>query len=74
MNEIIEKYHLKPGSKLVSQQIGTNGVDCWFDLGSNQLKRQSLLRQHRCIDFEDYTHLVQNMTDKEYQEYKRRRQ
>lgn len=54
MKDIIEKYFLEPGSKLVKHQIGTNGVDCWFDLGSNQLKRQSLLRQHRCIDFADF--------------------
>jgi hypothetical protein len=46
MDKIIEKYYLKPGSKLVSQQIRTNGVDCWFDVDD--------VRQHRCIDFEDF--------------------
>ena len=46
MEKIIKKYYLEPGSKLVSQQIGTNGVDCWFDTDS--------VRQHRCIDFVDY--------------------
>ena len=46
MDKIIKSYYLKPGSKLVSQQIGTNGVDCWFDIDG--------VRQHRCIDFADY--------------------
>jgi len=46
MKDIIKKYFLKPGSKLVLEQIGTNGVDCWFDIDG--------FRQHRCIEFADY--------------------
>jgi len=46
MKDIIKKYFLKPGSKLVSQQIRANGVDCWFDIDG--------VRQHRCIEFPDY--------------------
>ena len=51
MEMIIEKYYLKPGSKLVKSEIRTNGVDCWFDVDD--------FRQHRCIDFED---LIRNFT------------
>ena len=46
MKDIIKKYFLKPGSKLVSKRIGANGVDCWFDIDD--------VRQHRCIEFADY--------------------
>ena len=51
MNEIIEKYYLKPGSKLAKQQIGTNGVNCWFDVADVDGK---VSRQHRCIFFADF--------------------
>lgn len=51
MEKIIKDYYLKPGSKLVSQQIGTNGVDCWFDVDDVNGR---VCRQHRCINFEDY--------------------
>jgi len=50
MEKIIKDYYLKPGSKLVSQQIGTNGVDCWFDVDDDG----RVCRQHRCINFEDF--------------------
>ena len=46
MKDIIKKYFLKPGSKLVYYEVGTNGVDCWFDIDD--------VRQHRCIEFADY--------------------
>lgn len=46
MNKIIEKYYLEPGSYLVNHQVGTNGVDCWFDTNK--------VRQHRCLSFEDF--------------------
>ena len=46
MEKIIKDYYLLPGSKLVHQQIGTKGVNCWFDIDGN--------RQHRCISFADY--------------------
>ena len=46
MDEIIEKYYLKPGSKLAKSQIGTNGVNCWFDVDD--------VKQHRCIFFADF--------------------
>ena len=46
MKDIIKKYFLKPGSKLVNHQIGTNGVDCWFDIDG--------FIQHRCLEFADY--------------------
>jgi len=46
MNTIIEKYYLLPNSKLVNHNIGTNGVDCWFD--------DANFRQHRCLSLEDF--------------------
>ncbi len=46
MKAIINKYYLLEGSKLVNHQIGTNGVDCWFDTDT--------MRQHRCLDFSDF--------------------
>ena len=46
MNKIIEKYYLEQGSYLVNSQMGTNGVDCWFDTDK--------VRQHRCLSFEDF--------------------
>jgi len=46
MNEITEKYYLEQGSYLVKFQMGTNGVDCWFDTDK--------VRQHRCLSFEDF--------------------
>jgi len=46
MGNIIEKYYLTEGSKLVNHEIGTNGVDCWFDTDN--------FRQHRCLSFEDF--------------------
>lgn len=46
MDKIIETYYLEPGSYLVNYQIGTNGVDCWFDTHK--------VRQHRCLSFEDF--------------------
>lgn len=46
MQEIIEKYYLAEGSKLIRHSIGTNGVDCWFDTDK--------VRQHRCLSFEDF--------------------
>lgn len=46
MKTIIEKYFILPDSVLVHYQIGTNGVDCWFDTPQ--------WRQHRCLTFEDF--------------------
>jgi hypothetical protein len=46
MEKIIEIYYLAKGSKLVNHNIGTNGVDCWFDTDT--------IRQHRCLSFEDF--------------------
>lgn len=46
MEKIIEDYYLAEGSKLVSYEIGTNGVDCWFDTND--------VRQHRCLSIEDF--------------------
>jgi len=43
---IIEKYYLLEGSVLVNHEIGTKGVDCWFDTEK--------YRQHRCLSFEDF--------------------
>ncbi len=50
MNTIIEKYYLLPDSTLVNYNIGTNGVDCWFDTNN--------FRQHRCLDLEDFNVLI----------------
>jgi len=44
--KLLEKYYLKPGSKLVYYEVGTNGVDCWFD--------KENFRQHRCLEFKDF--------------------
>jgi hypothetical protein len=46
MEKIIQDYYLAEGSRLVNYEIGTNGVDCWFDTDS--------IRQHRCLSFEDF--------------------
>lgn len=46
MENIINKYYLSEGSKLVHSIEGTNGVDCWFDINN--------YRQHRCLSFEDF--------------------
>ena len=46
MENIIEKYYLAKGSKLVNYREGSNGVDCWFDTND--------VRQHRCLSFEDF--------------------
>tara|TARA_R110002074_G_scaffold329355_3_gene499846 strand:+ start:192 stop:356 length:165 start_codon:yes stop_codon:yes gene_type:complete len=54
MEDIIKKYFLKPGSKLVNHQIGTNGVDCWFEIDD--------FIQHRCIELADYITINSNKT------------
>lgn len=51
MENIIEKYYLAEGSKLVNYREGNNGyettqVDCWFDTDD--------VRQHRCLSFDDF--------------------
>lgn len=46
MKEIIKKYYLAEGSKLVDMYIGDNNVDCVFDADD--------IRQRRCLSFEDY--------------------
>lgn len=46
MENIIEKYYLAEGSKLVNYRKGSNGVDCWFDTND--------VRQHRCLSIEDF--------------------
>ena len=46
MEKIIKDYYLAEESKLVYHQVGTNGVDCWFDTDD--------VRQHRCLSFEDF--------------------
>jgi hypothetical protein len=58
MNTIIEKYYLLPNSKLVNHNIGTNGVDCWFDTPN--------FRQHRCLSLEDFK-LISNAWIYEYE-------
>ena len=50
MDKIIEKYYISPGSVLVNYNIGTNGVDCWFDTDR--------VRQHRCLSIEDFNLLI----------------
>lgn len=46
MDTIIQKYYLEQSSKLVYHEIGTKGVDCWFETPQ--------FRQHRCLSFEDF--------------------
>lgn len=45
-NQILEKYYVELGSVLMNHQIGTNGVDCWFD--------SPQWRAHRCLSIEDF--------------------
>lgn len=52
MEKIIKDYYLAEGSKLVHHQIGTKGVDCWFDTDN--------VRQHRCLSFEDFALIRDN--------------
>tara|TARA_R110000822_G_scaffold306332_1_gene432531 strand:- start:1658 stop:1834 length:177 start_codon:yes stop_codon:yes gene_type:complete len=52
MDKIIEKYYLKPDSKLVNHQIRTKGVDCWFHAPLKEARGN--IEQHRCLDFEDF--------------------
>ena len=49
MESIIKKYYLLEGSVLVNSQVGTKGVDCWFD-------KEGVI-QHRCLSFEDFDYL-----------------
>ena len=53
MDKIIEKYYVSPGSVLVNYNIGTNGVDCWFD--------SPQWREHRCLSFEDFNLIKPNL-------------
>lgn len=53
MKQIIEKYFLEKGSKLVKYIVGTNGVDCWFDTDN--------VRQHRCLEYNDFKTLTNYM-------------
>ena len=53
MDKIIEKYYISPGSVLVNYNIGTNGVDCWFD--------SPQWREHRCLSFEDFNLIKPNV-------------
>lgn len=46
MNSIIKKYYLEPASTFSYYRIGTNGVDCWFEINN--------FIQHRCLSFEDF--------------------
>ena len=56
MEYIIKNYYLEQGSVLVNYNIGTNGVDCWFDAGE--------LRQHRCLSFEDFELIENKLAEK----------
>ncbi len=46
MQRIIKDYYLQDISYLVYYEIGTKGVDCWFDTET--------IRQHRVLSFEDF--------------------
>jgi len=46
METIIEKYFISPTSVLVYYEIGTKGVDCWFD--------SPQWREHRCLSIDDF--------------------
>lgn len=52
MEKIIKDYYLREGSKLVYHEIGTKGVNCWFDADD--------FRQHRCLSFEDFALIRDN--------------
>lgn len=54
MEKIIKDYYLAEGSKLVHHQIGTKGVDCWFD--ADDVSWQ----QHRRLSFEDFALIRDN--------------
>lgn len=55
MKKIIEKYYIAEGSELVKYRIGTNGVDCWFDVATPYIDRTwYIVTQHRCLSFEDF--------------------
>ena len=59
MDKIIEKYYVSPGSVLVNYNIGTKGVDCWFDVTTPYVDGVRYdVRQHRCLSFEDFNLLI----------------
>lgn len=62
MNKIIEKYYVSIGSVLVNYNIGTNGVDCWFDVRTPYVDGiRYVVTQHRCLSFEDFNLIKPNL-------------